>query len=146
MDEQLIEQFLSNYDDEFIYFFNSKLIKYSIYELKDVYVRTHIHEIYKLEDDRCGILYDLMDYLEVLSLLLVKIFKMDKKESNYISMFLFGISLSEIVNILMAKYSDSEMILEFVEKLKEYVKPSGIKDVNSFYIKIEKNENKKIKI
>lgn len=133
MDEEFItEEFLSNYDDEFIYFFNSRLIKYSMDELKDVYVRTHIHEIYKLEDDRCGILYDLMDYLEVISLLLVKIFKMDKKESNHISVFLFGINLSDIVNILMAKYSDPEMILEFVEKLKEYVKPSGIKTSTAF--------------
>jgi len=132
MNEELMEQFLSNYDDEFVYFFNSKLIKYSMDELKELYVKTHIHEIYKLEDDRCGILYDLMDYLEVFSLLLVKIFKLEKKESNHISMFLFGISLSEIVNILIAKYSDSEMILEFVEKLKEYVKPSGIKTSTAF--------------
>jgi len=132
MDEEFMEQFLSNYDDEFIYFFNSRLIKYSMDELKEVYLRTHIHEIYKLEDDRYGILYDLMDYLEVISLLLVKIFKMDKKESNHISVFLFGISLSEIVNILMAKYSDAKMILEFVNKLKEYVKPSGIKSSIAF--------------
>jgi hypothetical protein len=132
MDEESMEQFLSNYDDEFIYFFNSRLIKYSMDELKEVYLRTHIHEIYKLEDDRCGILYDLMDYLEVVSLLLVKIFKMEKKESNHISVFLFGISLSDIVNILMMKYSDPKMILEFVNKLKEYVKPSGIKSSIAF--------------
>jgi hypothetical protein len=132
MDGELMEQFLSNYDDEFIYFFNGKLINYSMDELKEVYVRTHIHEIYKLEDDRCGILCDLMDYLEVISLLLVKIFKMDKKESNYLSMFLFGISLSDIERILITKYSDQKMISEFVEKLKEYVKPTGIKTLTGF--------------
>ena len=132
MDGELMEQFLSNYDDEFIYFFDSKLINYSMDELREVYVRTHIHEIYKLEDDRCGILCDLMDYLEVISLLLVKIFKMDKKESNYLSMFLFGISLSDIERILITKYSDQKMISEFVEKLKEYVKPTGIKTLTGF--------------
>jgi len=127
-----MEQFLSNYDDEFICFFNSKLIKHSMDELKEVYFRTHIHEIYKLEDDRCGILCDLMDYLEVISLLLVKIFKMDKKESNYASIFLFGISLNDIERILITKYSDQKMISEFVEKLKEYVKPTGIKTLTGF--------------
>lgn len=127
-----MNQFVCNYDDEFIYFFNYRLLKYSTAELKEVYLKTHIHEIYKLEDDRYGILCDLMDYLEVISMLLVKIFKMDKKESNYMSLFLFGISLGDIENILFIKYGDSKMILEFLTKLKLYVKPIGIKTLSDF--------------
>lgn len=131
-DEELMEQFLCNYDEEFIYFFNNRLIKNSMEELKEVYLKTHIHKIYESEDDRYGILYDLMDYLEVISVLLLTIFKMNKKESNYISMFLFGLSIIEIENILFTKYSDHEMISEFVNKLKEYVKPTGIKTSTAF--------------
>lgn len=131
-EKELMDQFLSNYDEDLIYFFNGRLIKHSMEELKDLYLKTHIHKIYELEEDRYGILYDLMDYLEVISLLLVKIFRMNKKESNYISMFLFGLSIIEIENILIVKYGDHKMISEFVNKLKEYVKPTGIKTSTAF--------------
>ena len=126
--KKLIDQFLSNYDSEFVYFFKNKLDKYPFDELKDLYEKTHLHQNYESEDEQPGIIYDLMDYLEIVSQLLCSIFNIDKQEANYNSIFLFGLDIDVIGKILTIIHHKDEKKAEiFITRLKKYVEPTGIK-------------------
>lgn len=132
--EKLIDQFLSNYDSEFVYFFNNKLVKCSLEELKDVYKKTHLHECYDSEDDRYGIIYDLMDYLEITSQLLFSIFNINKQEANNNSIFLFGLDIDVIEKILSIIHGDEKKSEIFIIRLKKYVEPTGLKKTDEILL------------
>ena len=126
-DEKLRDEFLSNYDSEFVYFFNNRLAKQCFDELKEIYSKTHLHESLESEDDQPGIIYDLMDYLEIVSQLLSSIFQIEKQEANHSSIFLFGIDIDCMGQILKIVYRDEKKTEIFVLRLKRYVEPTGIK-------------------
>lgn len=133
-DEKLRDEFLSNYDSEFVYFFNDRLAKKCFCELKDLYEKTHLHESRESEDDQPGIIYDLMDYLEIVSQLLSSIFQIEKQEANHNSIFLFGLDIDCMGRILTIIYRDDKKTETFITRLKRYVEPTGIKKTDEILL------------
>ena len=132
--KKLTDEFLSNYDSEFIYFFKNKLAKYSFDELKDLYEKTHLHQSYESEDEQPGIIYDLMDYLEIVSELLSSIFQIEKQEANNNSIFLFGLDIDVIEKILPIMHGDEKKSEIFIIRLKKYVEPTGLKKTDEILL------------
>jgi hypothetical protein len=142
-DVKLREEFLSNYDSEFVYFFNNRLVKQCFDELNEIYSKTHLHVSRESEDDQPGIIYDFMDYLEIVSQLISSIFQIEKQEANHNSIFLFGLDIDCMGQILTLIYRDEKKTEMFMMRLKKYLEPTGIKKTEE--ILLYKNEIEKMK-
>jgi hypothetical protein len=122
-----------NYDIEFIYFLHSYLKKIDYTKLRELYEITHLQTA---EDDISSndIIYDLLDYLEIVSLILLKEFGNEyltsKIDCNYASISLFGLNLTELSIILFIRFKNQEKVDNFTRKLKKYLEPTGIKTVD----------------
>jgi len=122
-----------NYDIEFIYFLHSYLKKIDYTKLRELYEITHLQTA---EDDISSndIIYDLLDYLEIVSLILLKEFGNEyltsKIDCNYASISLFGLNLTELSIILFIRFKNQEKVDNFIRKLKKYLEPTGIKTVD----------------
>ncbi len=122
-----------NYDIEFIYFLHSYLKKIDYTKLRELYEITHLQTA---EDDISSndIIYDLLDYLEIVSLILLKEYGNEyltsKIDCNYASISLFGLNLTELSIILFIRFKNQEKVDNFIRKLKKYLEPTGIKTVD----------------
>jgi hypothetical protein len=122
-----------NYDIEFIYFLYSYLKKIDNVKLRELYEITHqIKTVDNISSD--DIIYDLLDYLEIVSLILLKEFGNEyltsKIDCNYASISLFGLNLTELSIILFIRFKNQEKVDNFIRKLKKYLEPTGIKTVD----------------
>lgn len=126
-----------NYDIEFIYFMHSYLKKIDIMELRELYEITHL---IKANDDITSndIIYDFLDYLEIVSLILLKEFGNEyitsKIDCNYASISLFGLNLTELSIILFIRFKNQEKVDNFIRKLKKYLEPTGIKSIDEILL------------
>jgi len=120
-----------NYDFEFIYFMNSYLKKIDNTKLRELYKITHQIDVNDSQDD---IIYDFLDYLEIVSLILLKEFGNEyltsKIDCNYASISLFGLNLTEMSIILFIRFKNQEKVDNFIRKLKKYLEPTGIKNID----------------
>ena len=121
-----------NYDIEFIYFLHSYLKKIDNEKLRELYEIIHLT---KAIDDITtdDIIYDFLDYLEIVSLILLNEFGygyLTKIDCNYASISLFGLNLTEISIILFIRFKNQEKVDNFIRKLKKYLEPTGIKSVD----------------
>lgn len=122
-----------NYDIEFIYFLHSYLKKIDIVKLRELYEIIHLQTV---EDDmtKDDMIYDFLDYLEIVSLILLKEFGNEyltsKIDCNYASISLFGLNLTEISIILFIRFKNQEKVNNFIRKLKKYLDPTGVKSVD----------------
>ena len=125
-DNSFFNQFLSNYDSPFVNFFHNHLRFLSDNVL--IYLYRVTHRLYN-EEDRYGILFDLMDYLEVISLLFMKIdTSITKDKANLKSVYIFGNSISDIEKILSINCGYGEKVVAvFIEGLNRYLEPTGMK-------------------
>jgi hypothetical protein len=128
-----MENNILNYDIEFIYFLHSYLKKIDIVKLRELYEITHLQTV---EDDISSddIVYDLLDYLEIVSLILLKEFGnqylTSKIDCNYASISLFGLNLTELSIILFIRFKNQEKVDNFIRKLKKYLEPKGVKSID----------------
>ena len=128
-----MENNILNYDIEFIYFLHSYLKKIDIVKLRELYEITHLQTA---EDDISSddIIYDLLDYLEIVSLILLKEFGDEyltsKIDCNYASISLFGLNLTELSIILFIRFKNQEKVDNFIRKLKKYLEPKGVKSID----------------
>ena len=121
-----------NYDIEFIYFLHSYLKKIDNAKLRELYEITHLNTT---SDDISSddIIYDLLDYLEIVSLILLNEFGygyLTKIDCNYASISLFGLNLTELSIILFIRFKNQEKVDNFIRKLKKYLEPTGIKSID----------------
>ena len=121
-----------NYDFEFIYFLHSYLKKIDNVKLRELYEIIHLQTA---EDDMMtdDMIYDFLDYLEIVSLILLKEFEdtyLTKIDCNYASISLFGLNLTEISIILFIRFKNQEKVDNVIHKIKKYLEPVGIKSVN----------------
>lgn len=121
-----------NYDFEFIYFLHSYLKKIDNVKLRELYEIIHLQSA---EDDMMtdDMIYDFLDYLEIVSLILLKEFGygyLTKIDCNYASISLFGLNLTEISIILFIRFKNQEKVNNVIRKIKKYLEPVGIKSVN----------------
>ena len=126
-----------NYDIEFIYFLHSYLKKIDNVKLRELYEITHqLKTVCDISSD--DIIYDLLDYLEIVSLILLKEFGNEyltsKIDCNYASISLFGLNLSELSIILFIRFKNQEKVNNFIRKLKKYLEPTGIKTINEILL------------
>jgi len=132
-----MENNILNYDIEFIYFLHSYLKKIDYTKLQELYEITHqIKTIDNISSD--DIIYDLLDYLEIVSLILLKEFGNEyltsKIDCNYASISLFGLNLTELSIILFIRFKNQEKVDNFIRKLKKYLEPTGIKTINEILL------------
>ena len=121
-----------NYDFEFIYFMYSYLKRIDNEKLREIYENIHgIPADDILSDD---IIYDSLDYLEIVSLILLNENKddiyMTKIDCNYASISLFGLNLTEISIILFIRLKNQEKVDNIIRKINKYLKPTGIKSID----------------
>jgi hypothetical protein len=126
-----------NYDIEFIYFLYSYLKKIDNVKLRELYEITHqIKTVDNISSD--DIIYDLLDYLEIVSLILLKEFGNEyltsKIDCNYASISLFGLNLTELSIILFIRFKNQEKVDNFIRKLKKYLEPTGIKTIDEILL------------
>lgn len=126
-----------NYDIEFIYFLHSYLKKIDNMKLRELYEITHqIKTVDDISSD--DIIYDLLDYLEIVSLILLNEFGNEyitsKIDCNYASISLFGLNLTELSIILFIRFKNQEKVDNFIRKLKKYLEPTGIKSVDEILL------------
>ena len=126
-----------NYDIEFIYFLYSYLKKIDNVKLRELYEITHqIKTVDNISSD--DIIYDLLDYLEIVSLILLNEFGNEyltsKIDCNYASISLFGLNLTELSIILFIRFKNQEKVDNFIRKLKKYLEPTGIKTINEILL------------
>ena len=104
-----MENNILNYDIEFIYFLHSYLKKIDIVKLRELYEITHLQTA---ENDISSddIVYDLLDYLEIVSLILLKEFGNEyltsKIDCNYASISLFGLNGVSMISVLLGNGLD----------------------------------------
>jgi hypothetical protein len=132
-----MENNILNYDIEFIYFLHSYLKKIDYTKLQELYEITHqIKTIDNISSD--DIIYDLLDYLEIVSLILLKEFGNEyltsKIDCNYASISLFGLNLTELSIILFIRFKNQEKVDNFIRKLKKYLEPTGIKSIDEILL------------
>jgi hypothetical protein len=126
-----------NYDIEFIYFLHSYLKKIDIVKLRELYEIIHLQTV---EDDMTtdDMIYDFLDYLEIVSLILLKEFGNEyltsKIDCNYASISLFGLNLTEISIILFIRFKNQEKVNNFIRKLKKYLDPAGVKTIDEILL------------
>ena len=126
-----MENNIINYDNEFIYFLYSYLKNLDNKKLSELYKITHQIDLEDVLSE--DILLDLLDYLEIVSLILMKEFgneNSSKIDFNYASIGLFGLNITEMSDILYIRFKDQEKVDNFTKKLRKYIKPSGIKSVS----------------
>ena len=126
-----------NYDIEFIYFLHSYLKKIDYTKLRELYEITHqIKTVDDISSD--DIIYDLLDYLEIVSLILLNEFGNEyltsKIDCNYASISLFGMNLTELSIILFIRFKNQEKVDNFIRKLKKYLEPTGIKTIDEILL------------
>lgn len=125
-----------NYDIEFIYFLHSYLKKIDYEKLRELYEITHqMKTVDDISSD--DIIYDLLDYLEIVSLILLNEFAygyLSKIDCNYASISLFGLNLTELSIILFIRFKNQEKVDNFIRKLKKYLEPTGIKSIDEILL------------
>ena len=125
-----------NYDIEFIYFLHSYLKKIDYTKLRELYEITHqMKTVDDISSD--DIIYDLLDYLEIVSLILLNEFAygyLSKIDCNYASISLFGLNLTELSIILFIRFKNQEKVDNFIRKLKKYLEPTGIKSIDEILV------------
>jgi len=126
-----------NYDIEFIYFLHTYLKKIDNVKLRELYEITHqLKTVCDISSD--DIIYDLLDYLEIVSLILLNEFGNEyltsKIDCNYASISLFGLNLTELSIILFIRFKNQEKVDNFIRKLKKYLEPTGIKTINEILL------------
>jgi hypothetical protein len=131
-----MENNILNYDIEFIYFLHSYLKKIDNAKLRELYEITHLNTT---SDDISSddIIYDLLDYLEIVSLILLNEFAygyLSKIDCNYASISLFGLNLTELSIILFIRFKNQERVDNFILKLKKYLEPTGIKTIDEILL------------
>jgi len=126
-----------NYDIEFIYLLHSYLKKIDNVKLRELYEITYqMKTVDDISSD--DIIYDFLDYLEIVSLILLNEFGNEyltsKIDCNYASISLFGLNLTELSIILFIRFKNQEKVDNFIRKLKKYLEPTGIKTIDEILL------------